>query len=302
MSQNIYKYERNVRVWSDVILKGCPIAAGRGRLPTAHVSAGIPRWFYPCYSLCSDDRLTRCWRSSEQYLLFPWSPGDGQATSPRALAALGPKRRKAHWGAASLSPWRWGERPAATQARTFLVSNLASLRSPPCLTAISCKLWSPPTPAPNPFTPSLFVVFFKAWARAKADNSPPLFVLAVLLFWGLLGTVVRCEIRPSSPGRTCEGMYRRGTARSAQTLQWFFLSEGVKAPFPKALSFQILTLSAAGKIKNLTALPLEVPIIYVIIPLMSDAGWLTETHTFKCKCSLILVIISIFKPSQFLIV
>lgn len=169
------------------------------------------------------DRLTRCWRSSEQYFLFPWSPGDGQATSPSALAAaLGPKRRQVHWGAASSSPWRWDERPAPTQARTFLVSDSASLRSPHCLTAISCKLWSPPTPAPNPFTPSLFVVFFKAWARAKADNSPPLFVLAVLLFWGLLGTLVRCEIRPSSPGRTCEGMYRRGTAHSAQTLLWFF--------------------------------------------------------------------------------
>lgn len=122
----------------------------------------------------------------------------------------------------SSSPWRWGERPAATQACTFLVNDSASLRSPPCLTAISCKLWSPPTPAPNPFTPSPFVVFFKAWARAKADNSPPLFVLAVLLFWGLLGTVVRCEIRPSSPGRTCEAMHRRGTAHSAQTVLWFF--------------------------------------------------------------------------------
>lgn len=77
-----------MRVWSDVILKGCPIAAGRGRLPTAHVSARIPRWFYPCYSLSSDDRMTCCWSSSEQYSLLPWRPGDGQATYPSALAAL----------------------------------------------------------------------------------------------------------------------------------------------------------------------------------------------------------------------
>lgn len=283
------------------MLKGCFNTAERGRLPAAHASAGILSWFYPCYSLSSDDRLARCWRSSEQYLLFPWSPGDGQATSPSALAAPGPRRSRVHWGAMSSSPWRWGERLAATQARTFMVSDSASLRGPPCLTAISRKLWSPPTPTPNPFTAALFVVFFKAWARAKADNSPPLFVLAVLLFWGLLGTVVRCEIRPSSPGRTWEGMYRWGTAHSAQTLLWFFYPRVWKLHSQKRSPFRSSRYRLQEK-KNLNTLPSETLIIYAIVPLMSDGAWKTDTYTFKCKCRLILVIISIFKPSQFLIV
>lgn len=302
MSWNIYKYERSVRVWSDVILKGCPIAAGRGRLPTARVSAGIPGWFYPCYSLSSDDRLTRCWRSSEQYFLFPWSPGDGQATSPSALAALGPKRRQAHWGAASSFPWRWGERPATTQARTFLVSDSASLRSPPCLTAILCKLWSPPTPAPTHSLPLSLL------SSLKPEREQRQTTVHLSLSWQCYCSEACWEqwwdvrLDPQVRAGPVRGCTAEGLPTPLRLCCVFFLSEGVKAPFPKALSFQILTLSAAGKIKKITALPLEAPIIYVIIPLMSDDSWQTDTHTFKCKYNLILVIISIFKPSQFLIV
>lgn len=223
---NVPKYlqiwkERESMKWSNI--KGLPYCS-RARMP-AHC-ARLCRNPWLILSLLfpqlrwQTDTLLKVIRAVLRVPLEPrWWPGhipkwDSLLWGQSGDKPTGVPRRRLHGDEA--------KRPPATQARTFLDSDSASPRSPPRLTAISCKLWSPPSPAPNPFTPSLFVVFFKAGARAKADNSPPLFVLAVLLFWGLLGTVVRCEIRPSSPGRTCEGMYRRGTAHSAQTLLWFF--------------------------------------------------------------------------------
>lgn len=110
---------------------------------------------------------------------------------PKCSCCPGPQQRQAHWGAMPPSPWRWGERLAPAQTHTFMVSDSASLRSPPCLTAVAHKLWLPPL-TPQNHSLSLFVVFFKASASTTPANSPALPALAVLPLWGLLGTVVRC--------------------------------------------------------------------------------------------------------------
>lgn len=187
-----------------MLLKVCP--SGTKSLlhcynnPVNNVSAQIPGWFYSCYSLSRDDRLAGCWRSSEQCLLLPRSPGDGQATSPSALAAPGPQRRQARWGATSPPPVSMEMRRQAgrgSDSHLYGQRLPVSEESPPCLTAIARKLQSPPPPTPTPPIRSLFffvvvAVFFKASARREAANSPPHSALAVLPLWGLLGTVVRC--------------------------------------------------------------------------------------------------------------
>lgn len=97
-----------------------------------------------------------------------WWPGH----IPKCSCCSGPQQRQAHWGAMLPSPWRWGDRLAAAQTRTFMVSDSESLRSPLYLTTIARKLWSPPL-QPRNHSLSLFVVFFKPVEALDGQQSTP---------------------------------------------------------------------------------------------------------------------------------
>lgn len=97
-----------------------------------------------------------------------WWPGH----IPKCSCCSGPQQRQAHWGATLPSPWRWGDRLATAQTRTFMVSDSESLRSPLNLTTIARKLWSPPL-QPQNHSLSLFVVFFKVRGNTRQPTVHP---------------------------------------------------------------------------------------------------------------------------------
>lgn len=90
---------------------------------------------------------------------------------PKWSCSSRPQQKQAHWGTTSLFPWRWGDRLAAAQTHTFMVSDSASLRRLRCLTAVAHKLRLPPLPPQN-HSLSLFVVVFKASPCATWDTLP----------------------------------------------------------------------------------------------------------------------------------
>ena len=165
--------------------------------PVNNVATQIPSWFFfffSCYSPSRDDRLAGCWRSSEQCLPVPWSPGDGQATSPSALAAPGHSRDKptgvprrclhgdeaTGWPRLRLTPlWSatrrlWGVLPAQQQLHT------------------SCDRPPPSSHPEKPFTLSFLLSSLKPVRAQRGQQNHPSLPWQCYPLWGLLGTVVRC--------------------------------------------------------------------------------------------------------------
>lgn len=97
-----------------------------------------------------------------------WWPG----RIPEWSCCSRPQQRQAHWGALTLSPWRWGDRLAAPQPHTFMVSDLASPRRCPCLTAVA-QVAIAPTHSPKTIH-SVFFPFLFCQCRHNSDwTSPP---------------------------------------------------------------------------------------------------------------------------------
>lgn len=132
-----------------------------------------PSWFIPVipWAEMTDWQVVTCWRSSEQYLLFPWSPGDGQATSPSTSAAPG------HNGDKSTGVSR--RRLHGDEARGWPQLRLTPLWSATlCLSGVllpnsNCTQVEEITPTPTlkPFTLSVFVMFFKVSARTRGPTA-----------------------------------------------------------------------------------------------------------------------------------
>lgn len=79
-----------------------------------------PRW--------QTGRLLKVIRAVPPGPLEPrWWPGH----IPKCSCCSRPQQRQAHWGATSLSPWRWGDRLATAHTHTFMVSDSVSLRRLP---------------------------------------------------------------------------------------------------------------------------------------------------------------------------
>lgn len=116
------------------------------------------------------------------------------------------------------------------------ISKETSLPNSTCMQVVMV-----PAPTPKSFTLSYLLSSFKpVQARLGTpppSNSPTIPAMAVLPLWSLLGTVVRCYIRPASLGRAWEGIQRKGTAHSVygscSIMIFFFLFWGCERIIPK---------------------------------------------------------------------
>lgn len=159
--------------------------------------------FFACYSPNRDDRLAGCWRSPQQWLLVPMRPCDGRGHIPKCSRCSGPQQRQAHRGFTSASPWRRGDRLAAAQAHTFRGQQCGvSPRRLACLKEVVDHVPLPPWNHSFLRLCSLQQVASAAQDAPPSSSSQTLLVLAVVPLWGLPGTVVRCCIGRSCPGRT----------------------------------------------------------------------------------------------------
>lgn len=229
-----------------------------------------------------------------------WWPGH----IPKCSCCSGPQRRQAHWGATSPSPWRWGDRLATAQTHTFMVSDSASLRSPPCLTAIARKLWSPSLP-PRTHSLSLFVVFFKASAstrRPTVHPSLPWQCYPCKACWEQWWDV-RLDLQVwAGPKRGCNA---KGlpTLSMAHAPLWSYLRvwklhSQKQSPLRSSHYWLLKKTGLTGSVQY----PCWSMLSCLIRPMMFDR----QLHTFKCiyhwQAAFILVIILIFKVLLFPIV
>jgi len=151
--------------------------------PVNNVFTQIPSWlFFSCYSPGLEDRLAGCWRSSELCLLVPWSPGDGQATSPSDLAAPGHSRDKPTGCHVAVSMEM--RRQAGHGSDSHLHGQRLSVSAETSLPNSSCtQVVIAPTPTPKPFI--FFSFFFLSLLKPVQAQR---------------GTALPTQINPPCPG------------------------------------------------------------------------------------------------------